>query len=91
MIASLRCCYKNHVGGLQVLHQNQWVDVPPLPGALVVNIGDLLQLISNDKFVSVEHRVISKSITPRVSVASFFTTGFSSNPRKLLSEDDPPK
>ena len=28
-----------------MLHQNQWVDVPPTPGALVVNIGDLLQVI----------------------------------------------
>lgn len=33
---------QDHIGGLQVLHQNQWVDVPPLPGALVINIGDLL-------------------------------------------------
>ncbi|KAF3636905.1 1-aminocyclopropane-1-carboxylate oxidase -like protein [Capsicum annuum] len=35
---------QDYVGGLQVLHQNQWVDVPPSPGALVVNIGDLLQM-----------------------------------------------
>lgn len=34
---------QDHVGGLQVLHQNQWIDVPPTPGSLVVNIGDLLQ------------------------------------------------
>ncbi|PNX77103.1 1-aminocyclopropane-1-carboxylate oxidase 1-like protein, partial [Trifolium pratense] len=34
---------QNHLGGLQVLHQNQWVTVPPVHGALVVNIGDLLQ------------------------------------------------
>lgn len=34
------------IGGLQVLHQNQWVNVPPVPGALVVNIGDLLQVIN---------------------------------------------
>uniref|UniRef100_M1BZL0 1-aminocyclopropane-1-carboxylate oxidase homolog n=1 Tax=Solanum tuberosum TaxID=4113 RepID=M1BZL0_SOLTU len=33
---------QDHIGGLQVLHQNQWVDVPPMHGALVVNIGDLL-------------------------------------------------
>lgn len=31
------------LGGLQVLHENQWVDVPPKSGHLVVNIGDLLQ------------------------------------------------
>ena len=35
---------QDHIGGLQVFHQNQWVDVPPIPGALVVNIGDLLQV-----------------------------------------------
>ncbi|KAH7854784.1 hypothetical protein Vadar_017781 [Vaccinium darrowii] len=34
---------QDQLGGLQVLHQNQWVDVPPLPGALVVNTGDLLK------------------------------------------------
>ncbi|KAH0876727.1 hypothetical protein HID58_064121, partial [Brassica napus] len=35
---------QDHVGGLQVLHDQYWVDVPPVPGALVVNVGDLLQL-----------------------------------------------
>ena len=34
---------QDNIGGLQVLHQNQWIDVPPTPGALVINIGDLLQ------------------------------------------------
>ncbi|KAM3277039.1 hypothetical protein ACQJBY_045063 [Aegilops geniculata] len=64
------------VGGLQVLFrdgkQPVWVDVPAEPGALIVNVGDLLQLLSNDRFKSVEHRVVSKSVTSRVSVASFF-------------------
>jgi len=34
---------QDHIGGLQVLHNDIWIDVPPLPKALVVNIGDLLQ------------------------------------------------
>ncbi|KAK2647243.1 hypothetical protein Ddye_022438 [Dipteronia dyeriana] len=34
---------QDHIGGLQVLHQNHWIDVPSIPGALVINIGDLLQ------------------------------------------------
>ncbi|XVF62898.1 hypothetical protein PTKIN_Ptkin09bG0045700 [Pterospermum kingtungense] len=34
---------QDQIGGLQVFYQDQWVDVPPVPGALVVNIGDLLQ------------------------------------------------
>lgn len=34
---------QDHIGGLQVRYQNHWIDVPPIPGALVINIGDLLQ------------------------------------------------
>lgn len=34
---------QDHIGGLQIFHQNQWIDVPPVPGALVINIGDLIQ------------------------------------------------
>ncbi|GAU41110.1 hypothetical protein TSUD_398060 [Trifolium subterraneum] len=34
---------QDQVGGLQVLRDNQWVNVPPVHGALVVNIGDILQ------------------------------------------------
>ncbi|XP_016647545.1 PREDICTED: 1-aminocyclopropane-1-carboxylate oxidase homolog 1-like [Prunus mume] len=88
---------QDHIGGLQVLHQNKWIDVLPVPGALVVNIGDLLQLISNDRFRSVEHRVLANRACPRVSVASFFSTGFLALPRiygpikELLSEDNLPK
>ncbi|XP_075515866.1 1-aminocyclopropane-1-carboxylate oxidase homolog 12-like [Primulina tabacum] len=52
-------------------HQGQWVDVPPTPGALVVNVGDLLQLITNDKFKSVEHRALASRMGPRISVANF--------------------
>lgn len=33
----------DQVNGLQLLYQDHWVNVPPTPGALVVNIGDLLQ------------------------------------------------
>ncbi|KAH7853309.1 hypothetical protein Vadar_001046 [Vaccinium darrowii] len=34
---------QDQMGGRQILHENHWVDVPPFPGALVVNIADLLQ------------------------------------------------
>ncbi|XP_030533891.1 1-aminocyclopropane-1-carboxylate oxidase homolog 6-like isoform X1 [Rhodamnia argentea] len=35
---------QDQVGGLQVLHQDHWVDVKPVPGSFVVNIGDFLQI-----------------------------------------------
>ncbi|KAI4970538.1 DIBOA-glucoside dioxygenase BX6-like [Hordeum vulgare subsp. vulgare] len=66
------------VGGLQVLVDDgggkpaAWAAVPAVPGALVVNVGDFLQLVSNDMFKSVTHRVVSNSVGPRVSVACFF-------------------
>ncbi|KVH88023.1 1-aminocyclopropane-1-carboxylate oxidase homolog 1-like [Cynara cardunculus var. scolymus] len=62
---------QDEVGGLQVLHRNQWVDVEPIPGALIVNIGDLLQILSNDKFKSVIHRALGNASRTRTSVACF--------------------
>ena len=35
---------QDQIGGLQVLYQNQWVDVIPIPGSLVVNLGDKMQV-----------------------------------------------
>ncbi|KAF9590029.1 hypothetical protein IFM89_030179 [Coptis chinensis] len=64
---------QDHIGGLQVLHQNHWVDVNPIAGALVVNIGDYIQITSNARFKSIEHRVLANHIGPRVSVACFLT------------------
>ncbi|KAL2530790.1 1-aminocyclopropane-1-carboxylate oxidase-like protein 1 [Forsythia ovata] len=89
---------QDQIGGLQVLHENQWIDAPSLPGVLIVNIADLLQLITNDKFKSVHHRVLAKKTGPRISVACFFRTHFqegtSSRPygpiKELLSDENPP-
>ncbi|VVA90209.1 unnamed protein product [Arabis nemorensis] len=88
----------DQIEGLQVLRDGFWFDVPPVPGALIINVGDLLQLITNDKFISSEHRVLANRATEaRVSVACFFTTGIRPNPRmygpmrELVSEDNPAK
>ncbi|KAF8006390.1 hypothetical protein BT93_K0633 [Corymbia citriodora subsp. variegata] len=79
---------QNHHGGLQVRHQNQWVDVSPPPGAILANIGDLMQLVTNDKFKSVEHRVLARQAGPRVSVACFLVPGKmqKSKPYKPIEE-----
>ncbi|XP_051128102.1 1-aminocyclopropane-1-carboxylate oxidase homolog 1-like isoform X2 [Andrographis paniculata] len=83
------------LGGLQVEYEERWVDVEPVRGSLVVNIGNILQIISNDKMKSVEHRVVSKNVGPRVSVACFFSTGRKHSTRvygpieELVSEENP--
>ncbi|GMH08524.1 hypothetical protein Nepgr_010364 [Nepenthes gracilis] len=86
---------QDHTGGLQVLHQNQWVNVQPIPGALVINIGDIIQMISNDRFRSAVHRVLTNHLGPRISIAFFFI-GLISSPKlygpikELISEENPP-
>lgn len=89
---------QDQIGGLQIMHGHQWFDVIPVPAALVVNIGDFLQLLSNDKFKSVEHRALANRVGPRVSLASFFNgTRLLPDPRlygpikELLSETNPAK
>jgi isopenicillin N synthase-like dioxygenase len=44
--------------GLEVLNgAGEWIDAPPVPGAFVVNIGDMLEAMSNGEFVATSHRV----------------------------------
>ncbi|PRQ44001.1 putative deacetoxyvindoline 4-hydroxylase [Rosa chinensis] len=63
----------NHVPGLEVRHQNEWVDVKPVLGGLVINIGDLLQIISNGEYKSVQHRVLANSWKEaRISIVIFY-------------------
>jgi isopenicillin N synthase-like dioxygenase len=58
-------------GGLQVRSQNDhWFDAPPLPGAFVVNLGDLMQRWTHDRYRSNLHRVVNAvSTRERRSVA----------------------
>ncbi|KAF2317666.1 hypothetical protein GH714_039504 [Hevea brasiliensis] len=47
------------------------MEIPPIPGALVINIGDTLQILSNGRYKSAEHRVRTTSEQPRVSIPIF--------------------
>lgn len=93
---------QDDVGGLQVKRyleggESVWVDVKPVPGALVINVGDLMQIMSNDEYKSVEHRVLANSNQePRVSIATFFNPGDRADSKfygplpELVSTDKPP-
>lgn len=49
------------VGGLQAQNpEGTWIDVPPRPGAFVVNLGEMLQAMTGNYFVATTHRVIAK-------------------------------
>ncbi|KAL6652364.1 hypothetical protein ACP70R_011289 [Stipagrostis hirtigluma subsp. patula] len=60
---------QDHVGGLQLMKGSRWVAVKPHPDALIVNIGDLFQAWSNDRYKSVEHKVVANARAERFSVA----------------------
>ncbi|CAM8945333.1 unnamed protein product [Rhodiola kirilowii] len=62
---------QDQVEGLQMLRDGQWFDVPHVAGSLIINMGYLMQLITNDKFKAVIHRVVASKET-RVSVAALF-------------------
>jgi isopenicillin N synthase-like dioxygenase len=60
-------------GGLQVEHDGEWLDVPSLPGAFVVNIGEMLELATDGYLKATLHRVVSPPEgTDRISVPFFF-------------------
>ncbi len=46
--------------GLQIERPDgSWMDVPPVPGAFIINIGDLMARWTNDRWVSTVHRVVN--------------------------------
>jgi isopenicillin N synthase-like dioxygenase len=61
-------------GGLEVQERstNSWIPAPPIPGTLVVNVGDLLGRWTNDRYASTPHRVVNRSGRERFSIATFY-------------------
>jgi isopenicillin N synthase-like dioxygenase len=62
--------------GLEVLNkQNEWVAVTALPDHIVVNVGDMLERLTNNQLKSTTHRVVNppreKWDTPRFSIPFF--------------------
>lgn len=82
-------------GGLQVRHQDGgWIDVPCIPEALIVNVGDMLHRLSNGRFISTPHRVINVSGRARYSCAFFYDPYVNTVIKPLsccVSEVSPPR
>ncbi|CAH9147063.1 unnamed protein product [Cuscuta epithymum] len=90
----LTILHQNNTSGLQVFREGHgWVAVPPIPGALVVNVGDLLHILSNGVYHSVLHRAVVNRSKHRLSVAYLYgpPPGVKISPlSKLVAKGQPP-
>jgi isopenicillin N synthase-like dioxygenase len=67
---------ENDLAGLQVLRgEDDWVDVPAIPGSFVVNIGDLMAFWTGGRWASTVHRVVNPpeaTVSSRISIPFFY-------------------
>jgi isopenicillin N synthase-like dioxygenase len=62
--------------GLEIMNgSGEWIEAPPLPGAFIINIGDMMEILSNGVFVATTHRV-RKAKSERYSFPLFFTLDY---------------
>ncbi|TMW82719.1 hypothetical protein EJD97_005150 [Solanum chilense] len=79
-VSCITLLFQDDTGGLYVrgTKGDNWIHVKPIKGALAVNIGDSLQIMSNDRYKSVEHCVAVDSSRTRISVPLFVNPCFDS-------------
>ena len=72
-IQCITLLWQDMSGGLEVLSaKGEWLQATPIEGTFVVNIGDFLQRLSNNKFKSTVHRVYNLQESSRYSMPFFF-------------------
>ncbi|XP_062108609.1 protein SRG1 [Humulus lupulus] len=62
--------------GLQIFKDNKWVSVQPISNALVVNIGDTIEVLTNGRYKSVEHRAVTHKQKDRLSIVTFYAPSY---------------
>src|SRR5262252_2061880 len=83
---------QDDAGGLEVKSRSRWVAAPPLPGAFVCNIGDMLERMTGGWFRSTPHRVRNLSVHGRLSFPFFLDPGYAAEvpplPDRAAAADD---
>ncbi|CAN6691269.1 unnamed protein product [Malus baccata var. baccata] len=72
----LTIVHQDQVGGLEIFKDGRWMAVKPNPEALIVNIGDLFEALSNGIYKSIKHRVVTGQEVERFSVAYFYCPSY---------------
>jgi isopenicillin N synthase-like dioxygenase len=74
---------QDDAGGLEVRARDGWRAAPPVPGALICNIGDMLERLTGGRFVSTPHRVVNRSERTRLSFPFFYDPDFTARMRPV--------
>jgi len=82
---ALTVLIQNDQPGLQVYRHRAWQLVEPRPDALVINIGDIVQVWSNDHYLAPLHRVLADKEHVRYSAAFFFNPSYKTDYAPLAS------
>jgi isopenicillin N synthase-like dioxygenase len=83
----LTILHQDPTGGLQVRTPAGWVDVEPVDGALVCNLGDMLERMTGGRYRSTPHRVRNASEHDRLSVPFFFDPSWDARVQALPLDD----
>jgi len=86
---ALTLLLQDDVSGLQVYRDDMWHNVRPVAGAFVINIGDMVQVWSNDRYRAPVHRVLAMDRAERRSLAFFFNPAYRAVIAPLDSLVDP--
>jgi len=74
---------QDSTGGLEVHTGTGWVDVSPIPGALVCNLGDMLDRMTAGRYRATPHRVRARVDGDRISCPFFFDPSWDAAVRPL--------
>lgn len=83
---------QDDVRGLQVLRNGKWIAVNPIPNTFIINIGDQMQVLSNDRYKSVLHRAVVNCNKERISIPTFYCPSKDAviaPPKELIDDDHP--
>ncbi len=84
---ALTILFQDRVASLQVEVGERFVLVEPVPGALTVNLGDMLRVWSNDRYRSPVHRVLARSDRERFSAPFFYNPRYDTVCEPILDDD----
>ncbi len=81
---------QDDAGGLELYTRGgTWIAAPVVPNAFVINIGDLMALWTNDRFTSMQHRVVNRSGRSRFSIPLFYNPSYDTVVRCLPTCQSP--